>query len=94
MNTAHRSRQPRQRLKMFLPANAHCPAMRLTEEILNQRGEMSNQGRKKMLKKFYRHESTRNEKACGKAGTVPQNGKGRRKHRMGWTSEDWIILHY
>jgi hypothetical protein len=41
MNTAHGSRQHRQRLKMFLPANAHCPAMRLTEKSLYQPGEMS-----------------------------------------------------
>jgi hypothetical protein len=56
MNTAHGSRQHRQRLKMFLPANAHCPAMRLTEKSLYQPGKMSNKGRKKMLKIFYRHE--------------------------------------
>jgi hypothetical protein len=30
VNTAHKSRQHRQRLKLFLPANAHSPAMRLT----------------------------------------------------------------
>jgi hypothetical protein len=48
MNPAHGSRQHRQRLKMFLPANAHCPAMRLTEKSLNQRGEMSIKEERKM----------------------------------------------
>jgi hypothetical protein len=52
MNPAHGSRQHRQRLKMFLPANAHCPAMRLTEKSLYQRGEMSIKEERKMRKFF------------------------------------------
>jgi len=41
MNTAHESRQPRQRLKLFLPANHHCTAMALTSEKIKQRPKMS-----------------------------------------------------